>query len=178
MDHLEYSQTPGARAKAWAKSNRDFTGLLLVISASPAGKGGWKTVRKQSRFYVRDGQASLDIERREPLWRDDLRRYDQRPHTNGLCETCGRLFLATAITLCWDSAGAVVWACSACALDHALAYVSPSGVFDSAWLTYPRSALATHDRRQGLAIQDLDIRAGAPVVGAAAPALEIQVAAA
>ena len=36
MDHLEYSQTPGARAKAWAKSNRDFTGLLLVISASPA----------------------------------------------------------------------------------------------------------------------------------------------
>ena len=46
-------------------------------------------------------------------------------------------------------------------------YVSPSGVFDSAWLTYPRSALAAHDRRQGLAIQELDIRAGAPVVGAA-----------
>jgi len=50
--------TPGQIVKEFAARNPDKIGRVNVYSLTPAGKGGWKTKRKESSFYIKAGKSA------------------------------------------------------------------------------------------------------------------------
>jgi len=77
--------TPGQAAKKWAKEHPEFTGILLVISHTRKGRGGWGQTTRTNKFFVRDGKSA---QRRDAPGRQGF---------NGVCWACGQIYLKTVL---------------------------------------------------------------------------------
>ena len=138
MTRPTLSPTPGTAARNFASNNPQFTGVLLVQSVSPAGKGGWKMTAKETRFYLRAGESAQTTSRYSPhaatesMWRQNK--------FNGLCAVCGEIQLHPNIGYCKDDRNVGLKACDLCRERLGLRPLA-----DGEYLSGEKSALAVHD---------------------------------
>lgn len=88
---MSASVSPGQAAKNFARANADKSGTLMVISLTPAGRGGWKVKAKETTFYFSGGKVA------QTRWpRGGL-------EFNGVCCVCGAVHLKPELQLCEDA---------------------------------------------------------------------------
>lgn len=105
-----YVVTPDAAARGFANTNPNFTGVLKVISLTPAGRGGTTIKRKTTTFFVSNG---VSVKNRI-IHQRSLRGNDFTYYRNGVCPVCGNVSLACEILPVFDDAGHSLDACPTC----------------------------------------------------------------
>jgi hypothetical protein len=160
--------TPAQVAREWAKRHADFTGEILVDSATRKGKGGWGRAGRTNRFFALAGRVAADRENRRvtpTVW-------------NGLCQVCGRIYIEQVLTRAWASdpeagreaaipasrcwegwehvvvADAYVTACPDCIKAHGLRLQSANGKScdsepKTRYFDRPHPELARHQQPEG-----------------------------